>query len=183
MVETVPFLRLRRRRTPADREARINLIDFDHLRLHTPEVVNDLPADGKRLAQSRRLRGAPGRRHPRLRAPRAHRCQTPEGSCAAAGRRPRPILTRERDSGDSCAAPWAPTAFGHSAKSDKSGGIDPKNLGTQVGSQYRGMVELIGKRQHQSDHIIQSAASDILSPGRMGCNAVDPLRHGPGRWP
>ena len=26
-------------------------IDFDRLRLHTPEVVNDLPAGGKRLVQ------------------------------------------------------------------------------------------------------------------------------------
>jgi N-acyl-D-aspartate/D-glutamate deacylase len=33
------------------KRADINLIDFDHLRLHTPEVVNDLSAGGKRLAQ------------------------------------------------------------------------------------------------------------------------------------
>ena len=28
-----------------------NLIDFDRLRLRTPEVVNDLPAGGERLVQ------------------------------------------------------------------------------------------------------------------------------------
>src|SRR5438477_247886 len=33
------------------KRADINLIDFDRLRLHTPEVVNDLPAGGKRLVQ------------------------------------------------------------------------------------------------------------------------------------
>ena len=29
----------------------VDLIDFDRLRLHAPEVVNDLPAGGKRLVQ------------------------------------------------------------------------------------------------------------------------------------
>jgi N-acyl-D-aspartate/D-glutamate deacylase len=33
------------------KRADLNLIDFDRLRLHTPEVVNDLPAGGKRLVQ------------------------------------------------------------------------------------------------------------------------------------
>jgi N-acyl-D-aspartate/D-glutamate deacylase len=32
--------------------ADINLIDFDHLRLHMPEVVRDLPGGGRRLSQS-----------------------------------------------------------------------------------------------------------------------------------
>ena len=31
--------------------ADINLIDFDRLRLHQPEVVHDLPAGGRRLVQ------------------------------------------------------------------------------------------------------------------------------------
>jgi N-acyl-D-amino-acid deacylase len=31
--------------------ADVNLIDFDRLRLHQPEVVSDLPADGRRLVQ------------------------------------------------------------------------------------------------------------------------------------
>jgi len=33
------------------KRADINLIDFDRLRLYAPEVVNDLPAGGKRLVQ------------------------------------------------------------------------------------------------------------------------------------
>jgi N-acyl-D-aspartate/D-glutamate deacylase len=33
------------------RRADINVIDFDRLRLHTPEIVHDLPAGGKRLVQ------------------------------------------------------------------------------------------------------------------------------------
>jgi N-acyl-D-aspartate/D-glutamate deacylase len=31
--------------------ADINLIDFDRLRLHQPEVLHDLPAGGRRLVQ------------------------------------------------------------------------------------------------------------------------------------
>ena len=31
--------------------ADVNIIDFDGLRLHQPEVVHDLPADGRRLVQ------------------------------------------------------------------------------------------------------------------------------------
>jgi N-acyl-D-amino-acid deacylase len=31
--------------------ADVNLIDFDNLRLHQPEVVHDLPAGGRRLVQ------------------------------------------------------------------------------------------------------------------------------------
>jgi N-acyl-D-aspartate/D-glutamate deacylase len=31
--------------------ADVNLIDFDRLRLHQPEIVHDLPAGGKRLVQ------------------------------------------------------------------------------------------------------------------------------------
>ena len=33
------------------KRADINLIDFERLRLHAPEVVHDLPAGGKRLVQ------------------------------------------------------------------------------------------------------------------------------------
>ena len=33
------------------KRADINLIDFERLRLHPPEVVHDLPAGGKRLVQ------------------------------------------------------------------------------------------------------------------------------------
>jgi len=40
----------RGRLAPGQR-ADLNLIDFDRLRLHAPEVVNDLPAGGKRLVQ------------------------------------------------------------------------------------------------------------------------------------
>ena len=29
----------------------MNLIDFDRLRLHQPEIVHDLPAGGRRLVQ------------------------------------------------------------------------------------------------------------------------------------
>ena len=32
-------------------KADINVIDFDNLRLHAPEIVHDLPAGGKRLIQ------------------------------------------------------------------------------------------------------------------------------------
>ncbi len=32
-------------------KADINIIDFDHLVLHEPEVINDLPAGGRRLVQ------------------------------------------------------------------------------------------------------------------------------------
>lgn len=31
--------------------ADINVIDFDHLRLHPPVIVNDLPAGGRRMLQ------------------------------------------------------------------------------------------------------------------------------------
>jgi N-acyl-D-aspartate/D-glutamate deacylase len=31
--------------------ADINIIDFDHLRLHVPEIVHDLPAGGRRMLQ------------------------------------------------------------------------------------------------------------------------------------
>ena len=33
------------------KRADINVIDFERLRLHTPEVVHDLPAGGRRLVQ------------------------------------------------------------------------------------------------------------------------------------
>ncbi|HEY6336328.1 MAG TPA: D-aminoacylase, partial [Alphaproteobacteria bacterium] len=39
------------RRLEGGKHADINLIDFDRLRLHAPEVVHDLPAGGKRLVQ------------------------------------------------------------------------------------------------------------------------------------
>ena len=35
----------------AGKRGDINLIDFERLRLHAPEVVHDLPAGGKRLVQ------------------------------------------------------------------------------------------------------------------------------------
>src|SRR5271169_5930387 len=40
-----------RGRLAPGKRADINLIDFDRLRLHAPEVVHDLPAGGKRLVQ------------------------------------------------------------------------------------------------------------------------------------
>jgi N-acyl-D-aspartate/D-glutamate deacylase len=32
-------------------KADLNVIDFDHLTLHPPTIVNDLPAGGRRLVQ------------------------------------------------------------------------------------------------------------------------------------
>ena len=50
--ETADFFGFRDRgRLEADKRADINLIDFERLRLHAPEVVHDLPAGGKRLVQ------------------------------------------------------------------------------------------------------------------------------------
>ena len=54
--------------------ADVNLIDFDRLRLHQPEIVHDLPAGGRRLVQRvDGYRATPGRRHADLRARRGHR--------------------------------------------------------------------------------------------------------------
>ena len=50
--ETADFFGFHDRgRLKPGKRADINLIDFDRLRLHAPEVVNDLPAGGKRLVQ------------------------------------------------------------------------------------------------------------------------------------
>jgi N-acyl-D-amino-acid deacylase len=50
--ETADFFGFRDRgRLEAGKRADINLIDFERLRLHAPEVVHDLPAGGKRLVQ------------------------------------------------------------------------------------------------------------------------------------
>jgi N-acyl-D-aspartate/D-glutamate deacylase len=50
--ETADFFGLSDRgRLAAGLRADINLIDFDGLRLHQPELVNDLPADGRRFVQ------------------------------------------------------------------------------------------------------------------------------------
>jgi N-acyl-D-aspartate/D-glutamate deacylase len=50
--ETADFFGFHDRgRLAIGKRADINLIDFDRLRLHAPEVVNDLPAGGKRLVQ------------------------------------------------------------------------------------------------------------------------------------
>ncbi|MBV9202865.1 MAG: amidohydrolase family protein [Alphaproteobacteria bacterium] len=50
--ETADFFGFHDRgRLQGGKRADINLIDFDRLSLHTPEVVNDLPAGGKRLVQ------------------------------------------------------------------------------------------------------------------------------------
>ena len=50
--ETADFFGFRDRgRLKAGLRADVNLIDFDRLRLHQPEVVNDLPAGGRRLVQ------------------------------------------------------------------------------------------------------------------------------------
>jgi N-acyl-D-amino-acid deacylase len=50
--ETADFFGFHDRgRLEPGKRADINLIDFDRLRLHPPEVVNDLPAGGKRLVQ------------------------------------------------------------------------------------------------------------------------------------
>src|SRR5215472_6580917 len=50
--ETADFFGFHDRgRLEPGKRADINLIDFNRLSLHTPEVVNDLPAGGKRLVQ------------------------------------------------------------------------------------------------------------------------------------
>jgi N-acyl-D-amino-acid deacylase len=50
--ETADFFGFHDRgRLAIGKRADINLIDFNRLRLHAPEVVNDLPAGGKRLVQ------------------------------------------------------------------------------------------------------------------------------------
>jgi N-acyl-D-aspartate/D-glutamate deacylase len=50
--ETADFFGFHDRgRLAPGKRADINLIDFERLRLRTPEVVNDLPAGGKRLVQ------------------------------------------------------------------------------------------------------------------------------------
>jgi N-acyl-D-aspartate/D-glutamate deacylase len=50
--ETADFFGIHDRgRLGAGKRADINLIDFERLRLHAPEVVHDLPAGGKRLVQ------------------------------------------------------------------------------------------------------------------------------------
>jgi N-acyl-D-amino-acid deacylase len=50
--ETADFFGLSDRgRIAPGLRADINLIDFDRLRLHQPELVNDLPADGRRFVQ------------------------------------------------------------------------------------------------------------------------------------
>ena len=50
--ETADFFGFHDRgRLQPGKRADINLIDFDRLRLHAPEIVNDLPAGGKRLVQ------------------------------------------------------------------------------------------------------------------------------------
>jgi N-acyl-D-aspartate/D-glutamate deacylase len=50
--ETADFFGFHDRgRLEPGKRADINLIDFERLRLHAPEVVNDLPAGGKRLVQ------------------------------------------------------------------------------------------------------------------------------------
>jgi N-acyl-D-amino-acid deacylase len=50
--ETADFFGFNDRgRLKPGKRADINVIDFDRLRLHAPEVVNDLPTGGKRLVQ------------------------------------------------------------------------------------------------------------------------------------
>ena len=50
--ETADFFGFRDRgRLIAGLRADVNLIDFDRLRLHQPEVLHDLPAGGRRLVQ------------------------------------------------------------------------------------------------------------------------------------
>ena len=50
--ETADFFGFRDRgRLRPGLRADVNLIDFDRLRLHQPEIVHDLPAGGRRLVQ------------------------------------------------------------------------------------------------------------------------------------
>jgi N-acyl-D-amino-acid deacylase len=70
--------------------ADVNLIDFDRLRLHQPEVVSDLPADGRRLVQLPRYSR---RRHSGVREWRGH-WRPPRSSSAR-----RPLADRYKDDG------------------------------------------------------------------------------------
>jgi N-acyl-D-aspartate/D-glutamate deacylase len=50
--ETADFFAFRDRgRLMPGLRADVNIIDFDNLRLHQPEVIADLPAGGRRLVQ------------------------------------------------------------------------------------------------------------------------------------
>ena len=73
--ETADFFGLtdRGRLAPGLR-ADVNVIDFDALKLHKPELVHDMPANGRRFVQRvDGLRGDAGRWHADLRARPAHR--------------------------------------------------------------------------------------------------------------
>jgi N-acyl-D-aspartate/D-glutamate deacylase len=84
--ETADFFGFNDRgRLKPGKRADINVIDFDRLRLHAPEVVNDLPTGGKRLVQ--RAEGyeatlVAGTRSSNAASPPA---PNPEGSCAVGG--------------------------------------------------------------------------------------------------
>jgi N-acyl-D-aspartate/D-glutamate deacylase len=50
--ETAEFFGLTDRgRLASGLRADVNLIDFEHLRLHRPQLVHDMPADGRRFIQ------------------------------------------------------------------------------------------------------------------------------------
>jgi N-acyl-D-aspartate/D-glutamate deacylase len=106
--ETADFFGFHDRgRLQPGQRADINLIDFHRLRLHTPEVVNDLPAGGKRLVQ-----GAEGYEETLVGGTpvfeRGEHTGAKPGRLVRRGRwTPRTILTRLMGTGDSCEAPWA----------------------------------------------------------------------------
>ena len=88
--ETADFFGLsdRGRLAPGLR-ADVNLIDYERLQVQKPELVHDMPANGRRFVQRvDRLRDDPGRRRADLRARRAYR----RAAGPAGARRPRPAV-------------------------------------------------------------------------------------------
>ena len=85
--ETADFFGLtdRGRLAPGLR-ADVNLIDFDRLQVHKPELVHDMPAQRPALRPARRrLRGDDLRRGADLRARRAHRRDAGQAGARRAG--------------------------------------------------------------------------------------------------
>jgi len=66
---------LDRGRIAAGYKADLNVIDLDHLRLHAPEAVYDLPAGGRRLVQR-----ADGYAATIVGGSIVHRCGVPTGA-------------------------------------------------------------------------------------------------------
>jgi Lipocalin-like domain len=93
----------------------------------------------------------------------------PEGSCAAAGRRPRPILTRERGSGDSavgvddagsrhCGALVIYEPNGYVAtiftRSDRQQPLSPQATDQEAVNLYRSMIAFAGRYELSGKRLI-----------------------------